>query len=348
MKLGLAIGGSPRDVAEQARLAEAAGLESVWVTELEHSAFVQAAAAIAATSTIRVGTGVALAFPRSPTITAMEAADLDGLSGGRFLLGLGSQVRRVLEARFSVPYASPAARLAEYAAAVRTVWAARRGEPARHEGTFYRVDMPTFHGEPDPTLRDVPMLFAAVGTAMARAAGRTADGVLGHPVASPRYLGEVVEPAVASGLADAARTPDGCPISATAIVSIDPDRELARRRAKLQVAFYATTPNYRAILELHHRPDLGRALRRAFVRRDHGAMADLVDDDLLDAIAIAGRPDELADRLDGWETVPTLERVVLAPPWYGVPEASAGEAVRTIIAAVGRRGRAGVDGDESG
>ncbi len=333
--LGLAIGGSIRDVAEQARLAEAAGFESVWVTELDHSAFVQAAAAIAATSRIRVGTGVALAFPRSPTITAMEAADLDELSGGRFLLGLGSQVRRVLEGRFSVPYAPPAARLTEYAAALRTVWAARRGEPVTHEGSFYRIDMPTFHGEPDPALRDVPILFAAVGTAMARAAGRTADGVLGHPVASARYLAEVVAPAVASGLADAGRGAGDCPMSTTAIVSIHEDRELARRRARLQIAFYLTTPNYRGVLVRHDRPDLGRALRRAFVRRDHAAMADLIDDELLDAIAVAGHPGEVREQLGAWAAVPSLERVVLAAPWYGVPGVAAGRLVRAIVEAFG-------------
>jgi probable F420-dependent oxidoreductase len=350
-RLGLAIGGSVRDVAAQARLAEEVGLESVWVTELEHSAFAQAAAAIAATSSVRVATGVALAFPRSPTITAMEAADLDELSGGRFLLGLGSQVRRVLEARFSVAYAPPAPRLEEYARAVRTVWAARRGERVAHEGTHYRVAMPSFHGEPQPARRDVPILFAAVGPAMARAAGRAADGVVGHPLASPRYLAEVVAPAVASGLADAGRERGACPITATALVSVDADPELARRLARLQIAFYGTTPNYRPILELHGRAHLGRELRRAFVRRDHDRMASLVDDELLDAVAIAGRPEDVRAALRRWAGVPTLERVVLAPPWYGLGEAEAGRLVRALAAAASpavRGDRERATGDEGG
>ena len=128
MKVGMAIGGSLRDVSELAVRAEAAGLESVWLAELDHSAFVQAAAAISATSRIGVGTAVALAFPRSPTITAMTAWDLDELSGDRFMLGLGPQVKRVLEARFSVRVDKPAPQMREYVRAVRVVWAANRGE----------------------------------------------------------------------------------------------------------------------------------------------------------------------------------------------------------------------------
>jgi probable F420-dependent oxidoreductase len=317
--LGIAVGGSIRDVAPGARAAEEAGFESVWVAELERSAFVQAAAAIAATQSITVGTAAALAFPRSPTITAMEAWDLDELSGDRFVLGLGTQVKRVLEGRFSVPFEAPAARLAEYAAAVRTVWAANRGEPVTHDGDFYRISMPTFHGEPRAGRRDVPILFAAVGPVLSQAAGSVADGLIGHPLASPRYLAEVVAPAVSAGLTASRREPDACGISAMAIASLDPDRDAARRRARLQIAFYATTRTYRAILELHGRGEIVGPLRRAFVRRDHDRMAALIDDDLLDAIAIAGTPDEAAPNLARWSVVPGLSRLILAPPWYSVP-----------------------------
>jgi probable F420-dependent oxidoreductase len=333
--LGLAIGGSLADVARQARLAEEAGFESAWVAELERSAIVQAAAAIGATSRIRVGTAAALAFPRSPTIVAMEARDLDELSGGRFLLGLGTQVRAVLERRFSVPFASPAARLVEYAAAVRTVWAAGRGEARTHEGEFYRITMPTFHGERRDQLADPRILFAAVGPVMARAAGEVADGLLGHPLASPRYLAEVVAPSVAAGLSGASRPPAMCPITATAIVSIDPDRDVARARARLQIGFYATTRTYRRILEIHERGSLIADLRRAFARGDDEALAALVDDDLVDAIAIAGTPAEAADALERWAVVPGLERVILAPPWYRVDDADVDALVDAIVAAFG-------------
>ena len=333
MRIGLGVGGPLGDVASCARQAEDAGLESVWVAELTRSAFVSAAAAIGATRTISVGTAVALAFPRSPTITAMEAWDLDELSNGRFQLGLGTQVRRVLEARFSVPFEAPAARLAEYAAAVRTVWAANRGEPVTHDGRFYRISMPTFHGPAQAGRRDVPILFAAVGPGLSRTAGAVADGLIGHPLASPRYLAEVAAPALAAGAAGAGRDAAACPISATVIASIDADEAAARRAARLQLGFYATTRAYAPILALHDRADIQQGLRRAFVRRDHERMVELVDDELLDAVAIACRADEARDRLAAWRIVPGLERVILAPPWYGTSDERLAEQATRVIEA---------------
>jgi len=354
MKIGVAIGGSLQEVGILAARAEAAGLESVWLAELDRTALVQAAAAISATSRIGVGTAVALAFPRSPTVTAMTAWDLDEMSGDRFMLGLGPQVRRVLEARFSVRVDKPAPQMREYVRAVRTVWAANRGEAVTHEGEAYRITMPTFHGPPRPDRRDTPILLAAVGPAMSRVCGDVADGLLGHPLASPRYLREAVQPWVDAGLERSSRSagaspggaspggaspggasPGGaspagaCPITAMALVSLGDDADAARRAARLQIAFYATTPSYKSILELHDRGSLPRDLRRAFVNRDLDRMAELIDDELLDAIAISGRPDEAADRLKAWEGV--ADRVVLGVPWYGMEADRQREAIAAAL-----------------
>jgi probable F420-dependent oxidoreductase len=316
MKVGIAVGGTLTEVSTLAARAETAGLESVWLAELDRTAFVQAAAAIAATTSVGVGTAAALAFPRSPTVTAMTAWDLDEMSGDRFMLGLGPQVKRVLEARFSVRVDKPGPQMREYVQAVRTIWAANRGEPVTHEGAAYRITMPTFHGPLRPERRDVPILLAAVGPVMSRICGEVADGLLGHPLASPRYLREAVRPSIDEGLARAGRSPDACPMTAMALVSLGDDAAAARRAARLQIAFYATTPSYKAILELHGRGTLPRDLRRAFVNRDRDRMAELIDDELLDAIAISGRPDEAVDRLRAWEGV--ADRVVLGVPWYGM------------------------------
>ncbi|MGD0248059.1 MAG: TIGR03617 family F420-dependent LLM class oxidoreductase [Candidatus Limnocylindrales bacterium] len=316
MKVGVAIGGTLGEVGSLAARAESAGLESVWVAELDRTALVQAAAAISATSRITVGTAVALAFPRSPTVTAMTAWDLDEMSGDRFMLGLGPQVKRVLEARFSVRVDKPAPQMREYVRAVRTVWAANRGEAVVHEGEAYRITMPTFHGPARPERRDTPILLAAVGPVMSAVCGEVADGLLGHPLASPRYLAEAVQPCIAAGLERAGRPSGACPITAMALVSIGDDADAARRAARIQIAFYATTPTYKPILELHGRGALPRDLRRAFVNRDLDRMAELLDDELLDAIAIAGRPDEAPDRLRAWEGV--ADRVVLGVPWYAM------------------------------
>ena len=336
MRLGLGVGGSLADVQAEARTADAAGFESAWVAELGHSAFVQAAAAIGATGRLLVGTAVALAFPRSPTIAAMEARDLAALSGGRFLLGLGAQVRRVVEARYSVPYDQPAARLADYVAAVRAVWAAGRGEAVTHDGPFYRIAMPTFHEPAEPDAPLPPILLAAVGPVMSRTAGLVADGLVGHPLASPAYLREVVVPAVADGLVAAGRPPDACPVSASPMVAVGDDADRARRAARLQLAFYATTRQYVGILRLHDREAVLGEVRRAFVRGDRDRMAAAIDDGLLDAVAVAGRPDEIRDRLRAWEGL--AERVILAPPWYGVDPGERREMTAAIVDAVGSGG----------
>ncbi len=326
------------EVSDLAGRAESSGVESVWLAELDRTAFVQAAAAIASTSRVRVGTAVALAFPRSPTVTAMTAWDLDEMSGERFMLGLGPQVKRVLEARFSVRVDKAGPQMREYVQAVRTVWAANRGEPLVHEGAAYRITMPTFHGPPRPERRDTPILVAAVGPVMSRICGEVADGLIGHPLASPLYLREAVRPAIDAGLERAGRSDGACPVNAMALVSVGDDPDEARRAARLQIAFYATTPSYKPILELHGRGALPRDLRRAFVNRDRARMADLIDDELLDAVAVAGRPDEALDRLRAWEGV--ADRVILAVPWYGM---TAGRQREVLAATLELGARAAAD-----
>ncbi len=315
MDYGIGIGGPLSMIGAMAKAAEDAGFESCWVAETTHSAFVPAAAAIQATSKIKVGTAIALAFPRSPTITAMEAADLDELSGGRFICGLGSQVKGVNERRFSVKFEHPAPKLREYAEVLRTVWGANRGEDRVFQGRFYDVTMPVFGGKRVPPPRDVPVYFAAVGPLMSRICGEVADGLLGHPLASPKYLAEVVRPAVAEGAARAGRKPDECNLTASPMVSISDDVDLARREVKLQIAFYATTRTYAKILELHGRAHLVPDLRAAFDARDKQAMVDLIDDELCDAIAVAGPAAEVRDRVAAWDGI--ADRLLMGGPWYG-------------------------------
>jgi probable F420-dependent oxidoreductase len=312
----MGVGGPLSMIGPAAKMIEDAGFESCWAAETTHTAFVSAAVAIQATSRIKVGTAIALAFPRSPTITAMESADLDELSGGRFILGLGSQVKRINEERFSVPFEHPVPKLKEYAQAMRVVWAANRGDDVIHDGRFYQVTRPTFGGLRQPAPRDVPVYFAAVGRIMARACGEVADGLLGHPLASVRYLEEVIRPAIVQGAERAGRKPDECNLTASPMVAISDDVDTARREVKLQIAFYATTRTYKAILELHDREQLIGDLRSAFESKDKNRMIELIDDELCDAIAVAGPADEVKQRVDRWEGV--ADRLMLAGPWYSV------------------------------
>jgi probable F420-dependent oxidoreductase len=316
MLYGIGIAGPMTQLGLRARAAETAGFESCWVAETTHNAFVSAAAAIGSTSRIAVGCAVALAFPRSPTITAMGAWDLDELSEGRFVLGLGSQVKGVLERRFSVGFEHPAPRLREYVLAVRTIWAANRGEDVDFRGRFYEITLPSFHAEPQPGRRMPPVVVAAVGPGMCRMCGEVADGLVAHPLASPEYLARVVRPAIEQGAARAGRAPAQCPLTATVIASISDDVDLARREAKLQIAFYSTTRSYSAILALHGREAIVPQLRSAFAARDRARMISLIDDELCDAIAIAGPTDEAPARLRRWAGV--ADRVTLTGPWYGL------------------------------
>jgi probable F420-dependent oxidoreductase len=302
-------------IGPMAQMVEDAGFESCWAAETTNTAFVAASIAIQATSKITVGTAIALAFPRSPTITAMTAWDLDELSSGRFVLGLGTQVKRVNEHRFSVPFEHPAPKMREYTQVLRTVWAANRGENATHNGRFYTVTMPSFHSHPQPDRRDVPIYLAAVGGAMSRICGEVADGLVGHPFASPKYLAEVTKPAVAEGAQRAGRKPEECNLTASPLISISDDVDLARREVKLQIAFYATTRTYLPILELHGRAHLIGELRSAFGARDRVRMIELIDDELCDAIAAAGPENEVRERMKEWENV--ADRLMVAGPWYG-------------------------------
>ncbi|MEA2476843.1 MAG: hypothetical protein QOC87_1042, partial [Actinomycetota bacterium] len=260
-------------------------------------------------------------------------ADLDELSGGRFLLGLGSQVKRVNENRFSVKFEHPAPKLKEYAQAMRVVWAANRGDDVVHEGRFYTVTQPVFGGRREPPPDDVPVYFAAVGPVMARTCGEVADGLLGHPLASVKYLEEVVRPAIAEGAERAGRRPEECNLTASPLISISNDVDAARREVKLQIAFYSTTRTYSGILERHGKESIVPELREAFGKKDKERMIELIDDDLCDAIAAAGTKDEVADRVKEWHRV--ADRLLVAGPWYGVTSGRLMENYQAIVETFG-------------
>jgi probable F420-dependent oxidoreductase len=304
-------------IADMARMAEEGGYESVWVAETAYSAFVQAALACQATSRVRVGTSIALAFPRSPTITAMTARDLAELSGDRFILGLGSQVKRVNEQRFSVAFEHPAPKMAEYVEVVREVLGTFGGSKVDHRGRFYNVTMNPFPGA-DP-VAEVPIYIAAVNEKMCEAAGRVANGVLGHPLTSPKYLAEVVRPAVERGASDAGRDPSEVSITNSVILQLNEDRERARFEASLQIAFYATTRTYAPVLAMHGFEDRIAPLREAYKTFDLATMADIAAP-MADTYAIAGTAGECREQLEAFDGL--VDRLLLGGAWVG-PDAGA-------------------------
>jgi probable F420-dependent oxidoreductase len=324
--VGIVVGGSMPTIPDLARLAEDGGYESVWVAETASSAYVQAALACQATSRVNVGTSIALAFPRSPTITAMTARDLAELSGGRFILGLGSQVKRVNEHRFGVPFEHPAPKMAEYVEVIREVLATFRGERIDHRGRFYTVTMNPFPGA--TAVDDVPIYLAAVNVKMIEAAGRVADGILGHPLTSPRYIREVVRPVLDRGAEEAGRDPAAISLTNSVILQLNEDRERARFEAALQVAFYATTRTYRPVLDLHGFGELTGPLREAYARGDLGEMAAIAMP-MVDTFAIAGPEEECRARLGAFEGL--VDRILLGGAWVGPDQAAIAENYRRIL-----------------
>lgn len=291
--------GMPLDRAQAlARDAENAGFDGVVVTEGGRTAYLTVAAMAMASTRLALATGIAVAFPRSPMVTAEVAWELADASAGRFRLGLGTQVQAHIRRRYSAPFDHPGPRLAEYVRAVRACFAAFRGsEPLAFEGDFYPMDLLPAQWSPGPIdVPDPPVDVAAVNPFMLRIAGRVADGVHVHPLNHRRYLTDVVVPNLAAGAAAAGRAAENLELTVPVFtVTGDDEQERARWRdlARAQVAFYGSTPNYAFIFELLGRPDTTAELRRHQKAGDLGAMVAVVDDELLAHFVVEGTDDEL-------------------------------------------------------
>jgi probable F420-dependent oxidoreductase len=292
----------PARIAEIARQSQAAGFAGLWVTEAAHNPYIAAALAAQAGGELVIGTNVAIAFARSPMVTAQAAWDLAALSGGRFILGLGTQVKAHLERRFSVPAERPAARIREYILALRAIFDAfAERAPLRFEGEFHRFSLLTEFFDPGPIdVPDPPIYLAGVNERLGQVAGEVADGFCVHPLNSPKYLAEVLRPSIEEGAKKAGRDASAVSLVAPVFVVVgEPGPELDRQRdaIRLQIAFYGTTPSYGRVLEVHGHDDLGSRLGSLLRAGDRQGMAAAIDDDLLDAFAVTASWDGLADAL---------------------------------------------------
>jgi probable F420-dependent oxidoreductase len=285
----------------EGRSAEAGGYHGLWSAESAHDPFLPLVAAAQETSTLQLGTAITVAFARNPMSLAYTAYDLQTLSGGRFLLGLGSQVRPHIERRFDMPWSRPAARMREFIEAMRAIWAAwASGEKLDFHGAFYSHTLMTPFFAPPPSQFGPPTVYlAAVGDHMTEVAGAVCDGLLPHPFTTARYIRERTLPAVGRGLADSGRSLEKFSISLSGLVaSGHTEEEMTRAIAgvKEQIAFYGSTPSYYPVLELHGWGDLGpalNALSRSDARDRWKQMGDLIDDEMVEAFAIVAEPDRL-------------------------------------------------------
>lgn len=309
------------EVGDLAASAETQGFDGLWVTESSHSPYTLMTRAASETAEIDVGSAIAVAFPRSPMVTAYTAWDIQQLSGGRLVLGLGTQVKGHMERRFSVDFEweQPGPRLREYVEVLRHLWDAwAAGEEVGYEGEFYRITLCPDQWTPDPIDAPAPELYVAgVNPFNLKLAGHLCDGLHVHPLHSPEYVEEVVVPNVEAGAAVADRDPEEVTL-ATQVMAITGDEEeraAAREMARQQIAFYGSTRTYETIFAVHGWENVVGDLHELSTEGRWEEMGEYVTDEMLDAFTVeADWPDLRGAIEDRYEHV---DRVSLYTPFDG-------------------------------
>jgi probable F420-dependent oxidoreductase len=291
-----------RDVARIAQAAEAIGFGALWAPETQHNSFFPLLIAAEHTRAIQLGTAVSIAFPRSPMVMAQNAWDLQALSGGRFILGLGTQVRAHIERRYGMTWDAPVARLRDYIGALRAIWSAwQTGGKLNYQGEYYQHTLMTPFFNPGPIADPhIPIYIAGVNEGLARLAGEACDGFHVHPFHSVKYINDVLRPQIAAGaeragrgLADVALVSSVFAITGPNAAAIDATRAMARE----QIAFYASTPTYRVVLECHGWQDIGEQLSRLAAMRRWGEMGALISDEMMDVFTVEAPLDRIGAAL---------------------------------------------------
>jgi probable F420-dependent oxidoreductase len=329
-----AIGNSVAELEAEALRAEAAGVECVWAPELFRSAVTQAAYLAAKTTTIDVATGIVWAFTRSPFIHAVSALDVDEMSGGRFRLGIGAGVKRLNEAWHNSDYGKPAPHLRETIEATRLIMqSASAGEPIRFRGDHYDIDIKGWV-RPHPAPRaSVPIYTAAVQAGMARMAGDVADGLIGHPIQSLRWIDEVVVDSFETGLRRSGRQRADFDYLPTVCCAIDDDEGRAIEMARRTISFYATVKTYMPLWELHGFGENAREAGAAFRRGDLAAVPRAISDEMVETYCAAGPLDKVRARVEA--TAARADGLFLTPPTYFISPEELSEFQKRLIDAFG-------------
>jgi probable F420-dependent oxidoreductase len=304
------------DLERWAAIAERVGFESLWVAEYyDRSATVPLAVLARQTSQLTLGSGIAYAFGRRPVVLAAEARDIDSLSAGRLILGLGTGTLTMMRDWHGLDGKHPAPRVEELVPLLRELWQLHAA-PIEHDGRFYRTVIAPTNDVRLPARTSIPIYVAGVNERMLRAAGRVADGLVGHPLFSPEYVTEVVRPVLAKGAEDVGRA-SPVPIAGYLICAVDNDDPgRARRLAAGQIALYAVTRTYTPLLERNGFGEEAANVRAAWGRSDRAGMIEAVSDRMIDALALAGTEADVRARYARrWDGV--YERVLFYPPTFG-------------------------------
>ena len=298
---GALIGGDWTCAGEEAAQLEAQGFAGAWSFEGQHDPFIPLVLAAERTETLELGTAIAVAFARNPMTTAYLAQDLQTLAKGRFILGLGTQIKPHIEKRFSQPWSRPVERMREFVLALRAIWRSwGDGSRLDFRGEFYTHTLMTPMFSPPIPFGSPPIFLAGIGARMVEMVGEVADGFFVHPFHSRAFLDAETLPALQRGLARAGRRREGFTVSCQTIVALgsnDAEIERARQRARGQISFYGSTPAYRGVLEHHGRPELQPELNRLSKQGKWLEMVGRIDDALFDQIAVSGTPGEVAAKL---------------------------------------------------
>ena len=302
MKVDGGIGGDLRGAGKAAAAQEAQGYDGLWTAETAHDPFFPLLLASQQTQKVELGTGIAVAFARNPMNLAQIAWDLQAASEGRFILGLGSQIKPHITKRFSMPWSHPAARMREMILAIRAIWASwNDGSKLDFQGDFYTHTLMTPFFDPGPNPHGNAKIFlAGVGELMTEVAGEVCDGFLCHGFTTEKYLREVTVPALERGAAKAGRSLGDIEISGPAfVVTGTTEEEMAAsvQGTKQQIAFYGSTPAYRGVLELHGWGGLQDDLNKMSKEGKWKEMGELITDDILHTFAVVGEPEQLAPEL---------------------------------------------------
>jgi probable F420-dependent oxidoreductase len=293
MKTDAIIHGNLADAAAAIRRAEDAGFDGAVSVEISHDPFLPLALGAAATERVDLITGIAVAFARNPMNAAVIANDINRLSNGRFILGLGSQIKPHITKRFSMPWSDPAARMREFVLAIRAIWESwNEGTPLQFRGDYYRHTLMTPMFDQGPSECGDPRIFvAAVGPAMTAVAGEVADGLMAHGFTTPSYLRDITMVNLAKGLERSNRSRSDVEVTIPIMSAVGRDEaEVAPKLAAVrqQLAFYGSTPAYRGVLEHHGWGDVGDELNRRSKQGEWVAMADLITDEMLREFAVIG------------------------------------------------------------
>lgn len=298
--------------------AEAAGAEVLWVPELHRSATIQAAVLAAGTSTAQIGTAIALAFTRSPMVTALEALDLDEMSEGRFILGLGTGVQRLNELWHNARWGKPVAHLRETVRNVRNFVAySHTGAKIKLDGEFEPMHITGYERPFTPVRMEIPIYLAAMGPGMTRLAGEIGDGWISHELCSPQYLAEQLVPLIREGMAISESPTRHFDVVASGLCSIDPDGAKARRHAAGTVGFYASVKSYETFFDWHGFSAAQSSVIEAF-RGGTGAdyLGEYVPDSMVEGLTFSGTPDEVRAKVMAYEGIATTLK--LTPPTHGL------------------------------